>query len=201
MRFYLPTVIALGVLTACGGGDQAGTPSADQTPQSPEPAATQEPAAPAISAPPARAELINREGQEVGEVTFTQDGADVVIEINGRNFEGGPKGVHIHEVGICEPPSFESAGAHFNPDNRQHGLENPNGPHAGDLPNVVIDPDDGLAHANFQTPRVTLVDGQPNSLFDADGSSIIIHVGPDDGTSQPAGGSGDRIVCGVIERV
>jgi Cu-Zn family superoxide dismutase len=141
--------------------------------------------------------LRNRSGSEVGTVNFRQEGNEVVVEINARNLEGGKRAIHIHDVGSCEAP-FDSSGPHFNPGNTEHGLNNPAGPHAGDLPNMTVDPDDGIGRDVFRTSRVTLVPGQPNSLLDGDGTSIIIHAGTDDETSQPAGNAGDRIVCGVI---
>jgi len=141
--------------------------------------------------------LVNRSGSDVGSVNFRQEGNEVVIEINARNLEGGERAIHIHDVGVCESP-FDSAGPHFNPQNREHGLNNPAGPHGGDLPNMHIDPDDGIGRDVFRTDRVTLYPDQPNSLIGGDGTAIVIHAGQDDGTSQPAGNAGDRIVCGVI---
>jgi Cu-Zn family superoxide dismutase len=198
VRKGIPLTLVIGALAACGGDDPEPATTVEQAPVT-EPAEVAAPA-PAATGPaqPARAVLRNREGQEVGDVSFAQEGNEVVITMNGRNFEGGPKAVHIHAIGQCEGPTFASAGDHFNPTNRQHGLNNPQGPHAGDLPNVIIDPDDGVAHDILRTDRVTLVSGQPNSLLDADGSAIVFHVSGDDGTSQPAGNSGDPVVCGVI---
>jgi Cu-Zn family superoxide dismutase len=143
----------------------------------------------------ATAELRNAQGQPVGTATLTEAGGGLRVIIEARNLPPGEKGVHIHEVGRCEPP-FTSAGGHFNPGKRQHGLQNPAGPHAGDLPNITIGPD-GSGRLETLTDRVSL-GGGPNSLFDADGSAIVIHAAPDDHRTDPAGNSGARIACGVI---
>jgi Cu-Zn family superoxide dismutase len=99
-------------------------------------------------------------------------------------------------VGRCEPP-FTTAGGHFNPGGRKHGFSNPDGMHAGDLPNLRVGKD-GTAEAELLTAQVTLSPG-PTSLLDADGSAIVLHAGPDDYVSDPAGNAGDRIACGVIK--
>ena len=110
----------------------------------------------------------------------------------------GTHGIHFHQIAKCEggATAFSTAGGHFNPLNKQHGLQNPGGPHAGDAPNIVI-PSSGVSKVSFSTDRVSLTPG-PTSLFDADGSSIVVHAGADDQVSQPAGNSGGRIACGVI---
>ncbi|HXG15918.1 MAG TPA: superoxide dismutase family protein [Calidithermus sp.] len=145
----------------------------------------------------ATAELRNAQGQPVGTATLTDVGGGVRVIVEARNLPPGDKGVHIHEVGRCEPP-FTTAGGHFNPGKRQHGLQNPAGPHAGDLPNITIGAD-GTGRLETVTDRVTL-GGGATSLFDADGSAIVIHAAPDDHRTDPAGNSGARIACGVIVR-
>lgn len=145
----------------------------------------------------ATAELRNAQGQPVGTATLTDVGGGVRVIVEARNLPHGDKGVHIHEVGRCEPP-FTTAGGHFNPGKRQHGLQNPAGPHAGDLPNITIGAD-GTGRLETVTDRVTL-GGGATSLFDADGSAIVIHAAPDDHRTDPAGNSGARIACGVIVR-
>ena len=106
-------------------------------------------------------------------------------------------GLHIHTVGACTP-DFAAVGGHFNPTTAQHGLDNPSGPHAGDLPNLEIDAD-GNGTYEATTTLVTLDQGD-NSLFDSDGSALVIHADPDDLITDPAGNSGDRIACGIIEQ-
>lgn len=113
-----------------------------------------------------------------------------------RGLPTGNHGIHIHAVGRCDPPDFMSAGAHFNPTNRQHGLQNPNSPHASDLPNLQVGAD-GTGRLDALDRDVTLASGA-NSLFDADGSALVIHAGEDDNMTDPAGNSGGRIARGII---
>ncbi len=144
----------------------------------------------------AAAPLRNAEGQVLGMAIFTQEPQGVRISVTVKGLSPGEHGIHIHAVGKCEPPDFLSAGPHFNPTNKKHGLKNPEGPHAGDLPNLVVG-EDGSAVYEHITDRVTLTPGEL-SLFDEDGSSLIIHAGPDDQITDPAGNSGARVLCGVI---
>jgi Cu-Zn family superoxide dismutase len=124
----------------------------------------------------------------------------VHVELQLSGLPPGEHGIHFHAVGKCEggTTAFSTAGAHYNPIGRQHGLNNPAGPHAGDAPNVIVAAD-GTAKTNFTTDRVTLTDGS-TTLFDADGSSIVIHAAADDQMSQPAGNSGARIACGALRK-
>jgi superoxide dismutase, Cu-Zn family len=144
----------------------------------------------------AAAPLRNAEGQVLGMAIFTQEAQGVRISVTVKGLSPGEHGIHIHSVGKCEPPDFLSAGPHFNPTNKKHGLTNPEGPHAGDLPNLVVG-EDGSAVYEHITDRVTLTPGEL-SLFDEDGSSLVIHAGPDDQMTDPAGNSGARVLCGVI---
>jgi len=145
------------------------------------------------------AELYDADGQLVG-LAFFEQISESTVRITGpvEGLSSGRHGVHIHETGTCEPPGFASAGGHFNPTGTAHGLENPNGPHAGDLPNMTA-PEDGRAWLEFETDRISLTDGA-TSLFDEDGSAIVIHAGEDDQRTDPSGNSGDRVVCGEIRR-
>jgi superoxide dismutase, Cu-Zn family len=146
----------------------------------------------------ATAELRNGQGQVVGGATFTEVSGGVRIVLEMRGVPPGMKGVHIHDIGKCDPPGFTSAGDHFNPGKLQHGLLNPQGPHAGDLPNIQID-GDGNGRMETMTERVTL-SSRPTSIFDGDGSALVVHGAPDDFKTDPTGNSGARIACGVIER-
>ena len=144
----------------------------------------------------ATAELRDPNGQPAGMVALTQVPGGVRIVIDAKGMPPGPHGVHIHAVGKCEAPQFTTAGAHFNPDGKQHGTMNPQGAHAGDLPNLVIGTN-GTGRLETTTDRITLGTGA-TSVFDADGSAIVVHAGPDDFKTDPTGNSGGRIACGVI---
>lgn len=151
----------------------------------------------------ARAVLLDTLGREVGTVTLTElpdaPGVTVAIEI-AHGASPGQHGIHFHAVGRCEGANaFATAGAHFNPTNKQHGLLNPAGPHGGDLEHVTVDYM-GAAKFVANTPRVKLTAGA-NSLLDADGSSVILHARPDDQRSDPSGDTGARIACGVLNRM
>jgi Cu-Zn family superoxide dismutase len=144
----------------------------------------------------ATAALKNAAGEVVGTATLTEVSGGVRVVLTARGLAAGDKGVHIHDIGTCEPPAFTSAGAHFNPAGRQHGLLNPRGPHAGDLPNLRIEAD-GSGRLESLNDRITLGIG-PTTLFDGDGSALVIHAGPDDQRTDPTGNSGSRLACGVI---
>jgi Cu-Zn family superoxide dismutase len=144
------------------------------------------------------AELRDTRGRAVGQAILTGVDGGVRILLEVRGLPPGLKAVHIHERGQCERPSFASAGDHFNPAKKEHGLQNPRGPHAGDLPNVRID-EDGNGRLETMTERVTLTSG-PTTILDADGSAVIVHGAPDDFKTDPTGNSGARIACGVILR-
>ena len=146
----------------------------------------------------ARAELRNPGGQVVGSATFTQVGNAVRMVLEAEGLPPGVKGAHIHAVGKCDPPDFTTAGSHFNPQGRQHGALNPQGPHAGDLPNLSVGAD-GKGRLESTNQLVTLLSG-PHSLFDADGSALVVHAAPDDFRTDPTGNAGARIACGVITR-
>ena len=143
-------------------------------------------------------QLQDVQGNTVGDATFTPTPDGLQVQVNLTGFAAasqGEHGLHIHQVGQCEPP-FESAGDHFNPTGAEHGFLSPNGPHVGDLPNIQVDAD-GNASYTVTTGLVTLAQGQ-RSLNDQDGSALILHSGPDDYHTNPSGNSGDRIACGVI---
>jgi Cu-Zn family superoxide dismutase len=154
---------------------------------------------PGVTSPPpsAGATLKDGNGAVVGSAVFLQqdDGIRILLDVKG--LAPGTKGVHIHAVGRCEGPGFESAGGHFNPTNAQHGLENPKGPHAGDLPNIVVDAT-GRGHLEFTDSRVNLKPQGPGSLLDGSGTALIVHQDEDDQRTDPAGNSGPRVACGVV---
>ena len=144
----------------------------------------------------ARATLRDLKGNEVGRAMLTQLPNGVLVHAELTGLPPGPHGFHIHAAGKCEPP-FKSAGGHFNPAGHGHGFARPEF-HPGDLPNIHVGAD-GKAVMDAFTPHVTLGEGK-NSLFGADGTSLLVHAGADDYKSDPAGDSGDRVACGVIER-
>jgi Cu-Zn family superoxide dismutase len=149
-------------------------------------------------APAAFAQLRDGSGRAVGNAVFVQDDGSVRVIIDVVGLPPGQKGVHVHAVGRCEAPSFESAGGHFNPGNAEHGSANPRGPHGGDLPNLTVD-STGRGHLEATLRRVS-VDPGSRSLLDADGSSVVIHADPDDLRTDPDGNSGARVACGDIRR-
>jgi superoxide dismutase, Cu-Zn family len=145
----------------------------------------------------ARAQLKDAKGKVVGSATLGEasDGVRITVQVSG--FKPGEHGFHIHTVGKCEPPEFASAGAHFNPYGKKHGLDNPSGPHAGDFPNLKVEAD-GTGSLSTTDMLATLKEG-PNSLFQPGGTSLIVHADPDDEKTDPTGNSGARVACGVIE--
>jgi Cu-Zn family superoxide dismutase len=148
----------------------------------------------------ANATIYNVNGAPIGTAQIWQDKSGLVyVDISSIALPAGTHGIHFHEVGKCEgraTPAFSTAGGHYNPMGKEHGLDNPKGPHAGDNPNIVI-PASGVGRVAFSTDRVSLTPGT-SSLFDADGSSLVIHAGADDQMTNPAGNSGARIACGVV---
>ncbi len=146
--------------------------------------------------PTAKAALKDASGKDVGTVQLVQTPHGVLLRMSLKGVAPGEHAFHVHAVGKCEAP-FTSAGGHFNPASKKHGMEATEGSHAGDMPNLYI-PANGELKIDVANPMISLVKGQPNSVFDADGSAIVIHAGADDYKSDPTGNAGDRIVCGVI---
>ena len=148
--------------------------------------------------PAAKATLQDGKGRTVGQVTLRETAAGVLIRADLTGVPPGTHGFHLHEVGECTAPTYESAGGHFNPDGKKHGLLADGGPHAGDMPNLHVPTHERFSIEILNT-RVTLGAGS-QSLMDNDGSAVVIHAGEDDYRTDPAGDAGDRIACGVIER-
>jgi Cu-Zn family superoxide dismutase len=148
---------------------------------------------PAFAADKATAVLRDAEGNEVGAVALTQVPSGVLLDVNLTAVPPGDHAFHIHETGKCEAPDFKSAGGHFNPEEDEHGLMNPEGPHAGDMPNIHV-PESGKLRIEVLNQMVNLTQG----LLDEDGSAIMIHDHVDDYVTDPTGDAGSRIACGVV---
>ena len=145
----------------------------------------------------ANTQLKDASGKAVGDVDLMQTPAGVLIKLQIKGLPPGEHAFHVHAVGKCEPP-FESAGPHFNPGNHKHGIMSGEG-HAGDMPNLYV-PQSGELSVEVVNTAISLEKGKPNSLFDSDGSSLVIHAKADDYKTDPAGNAGERIACGVIQQ-
>jgi Cu-Zn family superoxide dismutase len=143
-------------------------------------------------------ELKDAKGNSVGTATIKASGKGVKVNLDLRDLSPGEHAAHFHQNAKCDPPDFKSAGPHFNPAQKEHGLQNPKGPHNGDMPNFVVT-SNGTAQATVKDPDVVLGTGsEPNSLFANGGTALMIHAKADDMKTDPAGNAGDRIACGVI---
>jgi Cu-Zn family superoxide dismutase len=188
-----PAILVLGgslLLAACGEQGEPDEAASEITAET-----TAMEAGPAVET--ARSEIRDAQGNSLGVVELEE--ADFGVTFSGTltGLAPGEHGFHIHETGLCEPPPFESAGGHFAPAGRQHGFHDPDGPHAGDLRNLLVS-EDGSTLVDAADSLVTLRDGV-NALLDADGSALVVHADPDDYRTQPSGDSGARIACGVVE--
>jgi superoxide dismutase, Cu-Zn family len=144
----------------------------------------------------ATAELKDKDGTNVGSASLREEPDGVLVRVEVKGLTPGLHAVHVHAVGKCEGPAFATAGGHFNPTQKKHGFKNAEGAHAGDLPNMLV-AKDGSGRFEALTDAITLRAGSL-SVFDSDGSAIVIHATSDDYMTDPAGNSGDRIACGVI---
>lgn len=154
-------------------------------------------AAPVAHAQSAKAAMKDKDGKDVGTVELTETPNGVLLKATLTGLPPGTHAFHIHGVGQCEPP-FTSAKGHFNPEEKKHGFLAEGGPHAGDMPNIHVPESGELSFEVFNT-AITLEKGDSDSVFDDDGSTVMIHEGADDYKTDPAGDAGARIACGVIE--
>ncbi|MRG85198.1 superoxide dismutase family protein [Salinibacillus xinjiangensis] len=145
---------------------------------------------------PIEVDMYNPDGDSLGTATFSEQPDGVQIKLKLSGFESGLHGIHVHEYPKCEGPDFKTAGNHFNPESKLHGLMHPEGPHLGDMPNLEV-AEDGKIDTEVMVQGATLKDDK-NSLLVGEGTSLIIHEKQDDGITQPAGESGARIACGKI---
>jgi Cu-Zn family superoxide dismutase len=149
------------------------------------------------SAQAGKAALKDAQGKDVGSAELSQLPDGVLIRLAIKGLPAGEHAFHVHGVGKCEPP-FTSAGGHFNPDSKKHGIMAAAGHHAGDMPNLHI-PSDGTLAIEVVNAAVTLEKGKPNSLYGPNGTALVVHAGKDDYKTDPTGDAGGRIACGVVE--
>lgn len=174
--YRLSTVAVLGLVVS--GCMTAGEPRAQSSAEAAE----------------ARATLSAADGAARGSAGLSQAANGIAVRVEAIGLSPGTHGIHVHTTGRCDAPDFASAGAHWNPTGQQHGRENPQGAHQGDLPNITIGAD-GRGTLDFILPAARLQD-----LLDADGAALVVHANADDNRTDPSGNSGGRIACGVIAR-
>lgn len=195
MRIALTTLACLVSITACmGENDRSMIPDSTAMGDAATPGAiasgdTGMAAGASVTAP-----MRDVNGRELGTLTLTESGDAIAVSGTLTGLPPGEHAIHIHMTGSCEPP-FTSAGGHWNPTNSQHGTENPQGPHLGDMPNLTVAADSSVS-VQVSTPGGTMRGS--NALLDDDGAAVVVHAGPDDYRTDPAGNAGDRIACGVV---
>ena len=177
MRLTFPGSIGLAALAATGCARDADVP-------------------PPSSATAAGAEIRDAGGRLVANASAADTGDRLRVRVEAAGLAPGTYAAHVHMTGRCDPPGFDSAGAHWNPTGRRHGSQNPQGQHLGDLPNLLVGAD-GEGSFELAISGAELSGGR-NAMLDADGAALVIHAAPDDYRTDPSGNSGARIACGVF---
>jgi len=160
--------------------------------------AKQAPAKKPPAAKPITVKLNDAGGKSVGTAKLAADPGGVKITLAVKGLAPGEHAIHIHEAAKCDAPDFKSAGGHFNPEHKKHGKDNPEGPHAGDMPNFTVDAKGGST-ASVVAPGITLDEGE-HSVFAGGGTALVIHEKADDGKTDPAGAAGNRVACGLVKK-
>lgn len=184
---------------AAQGAQGQGTPAGGAQGKPATPPGTQAAPGQMKKAPPkgemARAMVKDAQGKDVGEITFEQTAQGILVKGTLSNLPPGQHAFHIHETGKCEAPEFKTAGAHFNPNKKAHGIMSAKGHHAGDLPNLYVGQDGRVQFDTFTPSNLKM-----KALFDKDGSAVVVHTKEDDYHTDPTGDAGGRIACGVVEK-
>jgi Cu-Zn family superoxide dismutase len=189
--WVIPGFSAL-ALAACATGDRADDAMAAADSSHPGPAAVS-----TLAPPRASADVRDAQGRTRARATAEAAGDSLRVRIEAVGMSPGAYGAHLHAIGRCDAPGFESAGPHWNPTGQMHGKDNPKGMHKGDLPNLIVGTD-GRGSFEYTIPNAALSGMTPTSLIDGDGAAVVIHALPDDFRTDPSGKSGARIACGVL---
>ena len=198
MKFALVAGMAA-IMAACGGAKTETTTVTQNEAASSAETATANAASGNVATGQAGSDgtlMLDAQGKQVATANVSQQGDQLVVAISVTDMAPGTYAAHIHTTGRCDAPTFETAGGHWNPTGRQHGSENPQGQHLGDLPNLTIGAD-RRGQIEYRVANASL-QGGTNPVMDADGAAVVIHAGPDDYRTDPSGNSGDRIACGVL---
>lgn len=198
MRIKFALVAGMAAITAACGGERTQTTTVTPNEAAPREGAVTGTAAGgnAATVQPGGTPLLDAQGRQVAVANLAQQGTEFLVTISVTDMAPGTYAAHLHTTGRCDAPRFETAGGHWNPTGRQHGSQNPQGQHLGDLPNVTVG-DARRGQIEFRVPNAS-IEGGANPLLDADGAAVVIHAGPDDFRTDPSGNSGDRIACGVL---
>ncbi|GGC95956.1 hypothetical protein GCM10007216_28420 [Thalassobacillus devorans] len=202
------TVMMIAVLAACGGNDESSEDTENQetteennedqnSEENQENEDSESNGEDSAETQEVTVDLKNPDDENIGSAKLKQQEDGVLISLDASELPPDEHGFHIHETGTCEPPEFESAGGHFNPEGVSHGTNSEDGPHAGDLPNINVG-DDESVQEEILAENVTMKKGEDNSLLKEEGTALVIHAEPDDNESQPSGDAGIRIACGEI---